>query len=51
MPSATEDDLFQSSTMTFGEHLEELRGCLIRAAAGLMLGVVVGFSLLGRWFG
>jgi sec-independent protein translocase protein TatC len=43
MPSATEDDLFQSSTMTFGEHLEELRGCLIRAAAGLMLGVVVGF--------
>ncbi|MFM1902346.1 MAG: hypothetical protein RLZZ440_246 [Planctomycetota bacterium] len=43
MPGATEDDLFQSSTMTFGEHLEELRGCLIRAAAGLMLGVVVGF--------
>ena len=43
MPSSTADDLFQSSTMTFGEHLEELRGCLIRAAAGLMLGVVVGF--------
>jgi sec-independent protein translocase protein TatC len=43
MPSSTEDDLFQSSTMTFGEHLEELRGCLIRAAAGLMVGVVIGF--------
>lgn len=43
MPSATEDDLFQSSTMTFGEHLEELRGSLIRAAAGLVLGVIVGF--------
>ena len=43
MPSTIEDDLFQSSTMTFGEHLEELRGCLIRAAAGLMLGVFLGF--------
>ncbi len=43
MPSGTDEDLFQSSTMTFGEHLEELRGCLIRAAAGLLVGVVVGF--------
>ena len=43
MPSPTDDDLFQSSTMTFGEHLEELRSCLIRAAMGLMVGVVVGF--------
>ena len=43
MPSATEDDLFQSSTMTFGEHLEELRGSLIRAAAGLVVGVMIGF--------
>ncbi len=43
MPRATEDDLFQSSTMTFGEHLEELRGSLIRAAAGLVVGVMIGF--------
>jgi len=28
--------------MTFGEHLEELRGCLIRAAAGLAVGVLAG---------
>ena len=42
MPAAIEDDLFQSSTMTFGEHLEELRGCLIRAAAGLAVGVLLG---------
>ena len=45
MPATVEDDLFQSSTMTFGEHLEELRGCLVRAAAGLAVGVVVGFFL------
>ena len=45
MTAAVEDDLFQSSTMTFGEHLEELRGCLVRAAAGLAVGVLVGFFL------
>jgi sec-independent protein translocase protein TatC len=45
MPPAIEDDLFQSSTMTFGEHLEELRGCLFRAAAGLAVGVLVGLAL------
>ncbi len=43
MPRADDEDLFQSSTMTFGEHLEELRGCLIRAALGLVVGVVIGF--------
>jgi len=47
MPRPDDDDLFQSSTMTFGEHLEELRGCLIRAALGLVAGVVVGL-VLGR---
>jgi sec-independent protein translocase protein TatC len=45
MPAAVEDDLFQSSTMTFGEHLEELRGCLVRAAAGLVIGVLLGLML------
>ncbi len=29
--------------MTFGEHLEELRTCLIRAAAGLAVAVLLGF--------
>ncbi|MFM7207430.1 MAG: twin-arginine translocase subunit TatC [Planctomycetaceae bacterium] len=43
MPRPSDDDLFQSSTMTFGEHLEELRGCLIRAAAGLAVAVLLGF--------
>jgi sec-independent protein translocase protein TatC len=43
MPRPTDDDLFQSSTMTFGEHLEELRTCLIRASAGLAVAVLLGF--------
>ena len=38
-----DEDLFKSSTMTFGEHLEELRVCLIRAAAGLAVAVLFGF--------
>jgi sec-independent protein translocase protein TatC len=42
MPRQSDDDLFQSSTMTFGEHLEELRVCLIRAAAGLAVAVLAG---------
>jgi sec-independent protein translocase protein TatC len=36
------EDLFKDTTMTFGEHLEELRGCLFRSIVGLMLGFVVG---------
>lgn len=47
MARTHDEDLFQSSTMTFGEHLEELRTCLIRASIGLLVGVVVGF-LVGR---
>ncbi|MFM7108594.1 MAG: twin-arginine translocase subunit TatC [Planctomycetaceae bacterium] len=43
MPRTSDEDLFQSSTMTFGEHLEELRTCLIRASAGLAVTVLVGF--------
>jgi sec-independent protein translocase protein TatC len=41
-----EDDLFRESTMTFGEHLEELRHRLVRAvfwlAIGLVFGLVIG---------
>ena len=43
MPRPSDEDLFQSSTMTFGEHLEELRVCLIRAALGLSVAVLIGF--------
>jgi len=41
-------DLFQESTMTFGQHLEELRTCLFRAVYGLFLGILVGFAVGDR---
>jgi sec-independent protein translocase protein TatC len=37
------DDLFETSTMTFGEHLEELRACLFRGVIGVAVGCVIGF--------
>lgn len=41
-PPKSDEDLFRESTMTFGEHLEELRQCLFRAIWGLAIGVVIG---------
>ena len=46
LPTPTKD-LFQESTMTFGEHLEELRACLFKAIVGLALGCVVGLVVGG----
>ena len=40
------EDLFETTKMTFGEHLEELRGSLLKA----VLALVVGF-LVGLYFG
>jgi sec-independent protein translocase protein TatC len=37
-----DEDLFKDTTMTFGEHLEELRGALWRALAGLIVGMAIG---------
>jgi len=42
MAELHEDDLFRHSSMSFGEHLEELRRRLFRAAMWLFFGVVVG---------
>jgi sec-independent protein translocase protein TatC len=36
------EDLFEGTTMTFGEHLEELRGSLFRALVGLVIGFLLG---------
>lgn len=42
MPSKyNDDDLFKDSTMTFGQHLEELRSCLIKAFLGIAIGVLL----------
>jgi sec-independent protein translocase protein TatC len=40
--SPADSDLFQQSTMTFGQHLEELRTCLFRAIIGLAVGCGIG---------
>jgi sec-independent protein translocase protein TatC len=37
-----DEDLFKDSTMSFGEHLEELRGALFRAVIGLVIAVGIG---------
>jgi sec-independent protein translocase protein TatC len=42
MVKQPDDDLFAGSTMTFGEHIEELRVCLGRALMGLLLGFLIG---------
>lgn len=39
------DDLFEKSSMSFGDHLEELRQALIRASIWLMGGLCVGVPM------
>ncbi|MBI3836583.1 MAG: twin-arginine translocase subunit TatC [Planctomycetia bacterium] len=46
MVDRDEDDLFKHTSMTFGEHLEELRGSLFKA----VLSIAIGFGI-GLWFG
>lgn len=43
MKTKYDDDLFKDTTMTFGEHLEELRISLFKAVVGLVLGCTIGF--------
>jgi sec-independent protein translocase protein TatC len=45
MTKTPAEDLFSDTTMTFGEHLEELRVCLVRALMGLGIGMLVGLFL------
>lgn len=42
MPRTPDDDLFKDSTMTFGEHLDELRGALFKAVLALVIGSCAG---------
>ncbi len=41
MPTGPKKDLFDDSTMSFGEHLEELRVRLWKGLLGLVIGVIV----------
>lgn len=51
MPEYNDDDLFADSTMSFGEHLEVLRGHLIKALFGVLIGTILGLVLGGRIIG
>ena len=42
--NSKDKDLFQESSMSFSQHLDELRICLIRAITFLGIGVVIGFA-------
>jgi sec-independent protein translocase protein TatC len=41
------EDLFESTKMTFGEHLEELRRALIKATLALVIGFGIGLLFAG----
>ncbi|HEY6563893.1 MAG TPA: twin-arginine translocase subunit TatC, partial [Pirellulaceae bacterium] len=38
-----DDDRFAASTMSFGEHLEELRWAFLRASLGFLVAMAVAF--------
>ncbi|QDU27722.1 Sec-independent protein translocase protein TatCy [Anatilimnocola aggregata] len=42
MAKQPQDDLFEGGTMSFGEHLEELRICLFRSLFGVIIGCLIG---------
>lgn len=42
MNSKINDDFFEGSSMSFGDHLEELRSCLFKAIIWLGVGVAIG---------
>src|SRR5688572_25275213 len=48
MPPRHDEDLFKDTTMTFGEHLEELRSCLFKALIGLVIGFLIGLLVAGN---
>jgi sec-independent protein translocase protein TatC len=45
MPRYPNDDLFAESTMSFGEHLEELRTAIAKSVLGLVIGFVIGLCI------
>src|SRR5581483_2354235 len=45
MSRTYDDDLFKESTMTFGQHLGELRDCLFKAILGLVVGILIGLAV------
>ena len=48
---ASDRDLFDDSTMSFGEHLEELRERVLKSLYGIILGSIVGLFFGGEIIG
>ena len=48
MPQPPNENLFDDSKMSFGQHLEELRGALFKAVIALAVGTLVGL-LCANW--
>lgn len=48
MAKQYDEDLFESTKMTFGEHLEELRAALFKSLIAIVVGFLVGL-LVGRY--
>lgn len=46
-----DEDLFADTTMTFGEHLDELRTALLKAVAGLAIGMLLGLLVGDKMVG
>lgn len=44
MIKRSDEDLFASTTMSFGDHLEELRVCLFKSVVALVVGFCVGLA-------
>jgi sec-independent protein translocase protein TatC len=48
MARIPEKDLFTKSTMSFGDHLEELRICLFRSVLGIVIGFLLGLLVASQ---
>lgn len=48
MAKQPQDDLFEGGSMSFGEHLEELRVCLFRSIFGIVIGCCIGLYIAER---
>ena len=52
MSASRQPDPFEASKMTFGEHLDELRGALLRSTAGILIGFLIALLIaptVVRW--
>lgn len=48
MPQPPNEDLFADTTMSFGEHLEELRSAIAKSVIGVVVGFIIGLCI-GEW--